>query len=122
MGPEAKLYKNLKENLGGFIWNRIENISIVGMPDVLGYNRFKRFFTLELKVTKSNTIKFSPHQIAFHLTHSNGTFILIKHLGQRGLKLFPGSVIQELKDKGFKTKEIADSWTTIQVALDAWRL
>jgi Holliday junction resolvase len=92
------------------------------MPDVLGYNRFKRFFTLELKVTKSNTIKFSPHQIAFHLTHSNGTFILIKHLGQRGLKLFPGSVIHELRDKGFKTKEIADSWPKIQVALDAWRL
>ena len=122
MGPEAKLYKNLKENLGGFIWNRIENLSIVGMPDVLGYNRFKRFFTLELKVTKSNTIKFSPHQIAFHLTHSNGTFILVKHLGQRGLKLFPGSTIHELRDKGFKTKAIADSWPKIQVALDAWRL
>ena len=122
MTPERKLYNDLKKKTHGIIWNRIENLSIPGMPDVLGYKANRKFFTVELKVAKSNKVKFSPHQIAFHLTHSNGTFILIKHLGQRGLKLFPGSMITELRDKGFKTKEIADSWPKIQIALDAWRL
>ena len=122
MGPERKLWHELKRNTPQIKWTRLENTSLLGTPDLLGYNSSGQFFTVELKVTKSNKIKFSPHQIAFHLAHSNGTFILVKHLGQRGLKLFPGSMITELRDKGFKTKEIADSWPKIQVALDAWRL
>ena len=119
---ERQLWKKLKNESKRITWTRLENWALFGTPDLLGYAPSGNFFTLELKVTKSNTIKFSPHQIAFHLAHSNGTFILVKHLGQRGLKLFPGSVIHELRDNGFKTKAIADSWTTIQVALDAWRL
>ena len=56
MGPEAKLYKKLKKNTPRIIWNRIENLSVLGMPDLLGYNTSGTFFTVELKVTSGNKI------------------------------------------------------------------
>ena len=115
MGPEAKLYKNLKRNTPRIIWNRIENLSLLGMPDVLGYNSSGYFFTVELKVSKGNSVKFSPHQIAFHLSHLKNTFILIDALGQRCIKLFPGSMVRELSTKGHRSGwPLADSWSEIQ--------
>ena len=102
MGPEAKLYKKLKKNTPSIIWNRIENLSVVGMPDLLGYNSFGHFFTVELKITRANKLKFSPHQIAFHVAHPKNTFILAEALGPRSVKLFRGSRIRELAACGFK--------------------
>jgi len=105
MGPEAKLYKKLKKNTPSIIWNRIENLSIPGMPDLLGYNNSGHFFTVELKVTSGNKIKFSPHQIAWHVAHPHNTFIIAEALGPRSSKLiqmFSGSRIRELAACGFK--------------------
>ena len=99
MGEEQKLYKKLKEFTPKIIWNRIENLSIPGMPDLLGYNNSGRFFTVELKVTKGRKIRFSPHQIAFHVTHPNNTYILVAALGPRAVnryQMFRGSRIMEL--------------------------
>ena len=105
MGPEAKLYKKLKQKTPRIIWNRIENLSIPGMPDVLGYNTFGTFFTVELKITRANKLKFSPHQIAFHVAHPKNTFIIAEALGPRSSKLihlFRGSRIKELAACGLK--------------------
>ena len=102
MGPEAKLYKKLKQKTPGIIWNRIENLSILGMPDLLGYNNSGHFFTVELKVAKGNKLKFSPHQIAWHVAHSHNTFILAEALGPRLVKLFRGSRIRELNACGLE--------------------
>ena len=102
MGPEAKLYKKLKAKSPKIIWTRIENLSLLGCPDLLGYNTSKHFFTVELKITKANKLKFSPHQIAFHVAHPHNTFILAEALGPRLVKLFPGSRIRELAACGFK--------------------
>ena len=102
MGPEAKLYKKLKTKSPGIIWTRIENLSLLGTPDVLGYNSSGHFFTVELKVTKGNKLKFSPHQIAFHVAHPHNTFILAEALGPRLVKLFHGSRIRELAACGLK--------------------
>ena len=102
MGPEAKLYKKLKQKTPRIIWNRIENLSILGMPDLLGYNTFGTFFTVELKITRANKLKFSPHQIAFHVAHPHNTFIIAEALGPRLVKLFRGSRIRELAACGFK--------------------
>ena len=102
MGPEAKLYKKLKQKTPRIIWNRIENLSILGMPDLLGYNSSGHFFTVELKITRANKLKFSPHQIAFHVAHPKNTFILAEALGPRLVKLFRGSRIRELAACGFK--------------------
>jgi len=99
VGAEAKLYKKLKAYTPQIIWNRIENLSIPGMPDLLGYNNSGTFFTVELKVTKGRKLRFSPHQIAFHVTHPNNTFILAEALGPRAVnryQMFRGSRIMEL--------------------------
>lgn len=99
MGAEQKLYKKLKAKTPKIIWNRIENLAIPGMPDLLGYNTNSHFFTVELKVTKGRKIKFSPHQIAFHVKHPNNTFIIAETLDPRALNrfhLFRGSRIMEL--------------------------
>ena len=102
MGPEAKLYKKLKKATPRIIWNRIENLSLPGMPDLLGYNNSGHFFTVELKITRANKLKFSPHQIAWHVAHPQNTFILAEALGPRLVKLFHGSRIRELAACGFK--------------------
>ena len=102
MGPEAKLYKKLKTKTPSIIWNRIENLSLLGCPDLLGYNTSGHFFTVELKVARANILKFSPHQIAFHVAHPLNTFILAEALGPRLVKLFHGSRIRELAACGFK--------------------
>ena len=105
MGPEAKLYQKLRKNSKGIIWNRIENLSSLGTPDLLGYNTFGHFFTVELKVTQGNKLKFSAHQIAFHKSHPKNSFILAEALGPRSSKLvhmFRGSRITELEACGLK--------------------
>ena len=103
MGAEQKLYRKLKVATPKIIWNRVENLSVVGMPDLLGYNTNGHFFTVELKVTKSKKVKFSPHQIAFHVTHPKNSFILVQTLGPRSInrfQLYPGSGILALEASG----------------------
>ena len=102
MGPEAKLYKKIKRNFKSISLIRLENNSLLGTPDLLACNTSGHFFTIELKVTKGNKIRFSPHQIAFHVKHPNNTFICIQHLGSGAVKLFRGSRIEELVACGFK--------------------
>ena len=105
MGAEQKLYKKLKAATPKIIWNRVENLSIPGMPDLLGYNDSGTFFTVELKVTKGRKIRFSPHQIAFHVTHPKNTFILVQTLGpcsSNRFHLYRGSRIMELVACGLK--------------------
>jgi len=105
MGPEAKLYQKLRKKSSGIIWTRLENLSVLGCPDVLGYNTSGHFFTVELKVTRGNKLKFSPHQIAFHKTHPKNTFIIAEARGPRSSKLvhmYRGSRIRELAACGLK--------------------
>ena len=100
MGPERKLYKKIKSKLPQFSWIRLENNSLLGTPDLLGYNNSGHFFTVELKVCKGNKIRFSPHQISFHVRHPERTFILLKTLGPLAIKLYEGKDILELVAKG----------------------
>ena len=107
MGPEAKLYQKLRKNSKGILWTRLENLSSLGTPDLLGYNSFGTFFTVELKVTQGNKLKFSSHQIAFHKSHPKNTFIIAEALGPRSSKLvhmYRGSRIIKLAACGLKLK------------------
>ena len=115
MGPEAKFYQKLKKNFKSISLIRLENNSLLGTPDILACNTSGHFFTIELKVTKGNKIKFSPHQLAFHVKHPKNTFICIQHLGQGTVKLFRGSRILELEACGFKLE-------ACRLGLDACRL
>ena len=118
MKLESKFYNELKRITPQIRWTRIENTSVFGTPDLLGYNASGRFFTVELKVARSNSVKLSPHQIAFHVTHPKNSFILVKSLGQRSVKLYPGSVIRELVASGLALEplclglEACGSWFT----------
>ena len=102
MGPERKLWHELKRNTPQITWTRLENTSLLGTPDLLGYNSSGKFFTVEVKTTLANKIKFSPHQIAFHITHPKNSYILAKSLVQRDLKLFEGTQIKQLVACGFR--------------------
>ena len=118
MGPERKLYQNLKRNTPQITWTRLENFAGLGTPDLLGYNDFGRFFTVELKVVKGKKIRFSPHQISFHHTHKKNTYILAQTLGQGSVKLFPGSAILELVAGGYACSlQLAASWAEVREAL-----
>ena len=119
MGPERKLYQKVKKNITTISWIRLENLSLSGTPDLLGYNNSGHFFTIELKVTKGNKIRFSPHQIAFHIRHPNNTYIMVQHLGSGCLKLFRGSRIKELVACGFKLEACCLGLEACRLELEA---
>ena len=96
MKPETKFYAQIKKNFKQFSLIRLENLSLPGTPDLLVYNNSGHFFTLELKVTKTNKVRFSPHQIAFHVKHPDNTFILVFDARDKSQKLYEGSRIREL--------------------------
>ena len=102
MKPERKFWLEVKKNTPTICWNRIENLAVPGLPDVLGYNKHQHFFTVELKVTRGNKIRFSPHQIGFHVRHPKNTFILVKSLISRDWKLYEGKRIRELVTRGLE--------------------
>ena len=102
MKPEAKFYAKVKKTIKDISWIRLENNSLHGTPDLLGYNNSGHFFTVELKVCKGNRIRFSPHQISFHIKHPHNTFIMVEHLGSGTVKLFRGQRILELEACGLE--------------------
>jgi len=100
--PETKFYGNVKKNIKNISWIRVENLSVPGTPDLLGYNNNGHFFTVELKYTKTNKVTFSPHQIAFHVKHPQNTFILVQDACCMMPKLYEGKNIRELAACGLK--------------------
>ena len=124
MGPEAKLYQKLKKNWNQFSFNRLENSSLLGTPDLLVSNTSGHFRTVELKVTRGYKLKFSSHQLAFHLRHPNNTFILAKALGPCSpntspVSMFHGSRIRELAACGLKLDACYSGWDACRLALEA---
>ena len=118
MKLESKFYNELKRITPQIRWTRIENTSVSGTPDLLGYNDSGRYFTVELKVARSNSVRLSPHQIAYHIIHPKNSFILVNALGQRSVKLYSGSVVRELVASGLELEalclglEACGSWFT----------
>ena len=120
MGPETKFYQEIKRKLSDISWTRLENLSTLGTPDLLGCNSSGHFFTVELKVTKSKKIKFSPPQIAFHTRHPHNTFLMVKALGPLpkntfSVSMYRGSRILELAACGLQLE-------ACNLGLDACRL
>ena len=104
--PETQFWHNWKKNTPNIIWTRLENSGAFGTPDLLGYNKNHFFFTVELKVTRSNSVTFSPHQIAFHVLHPENSFILVQTRDPRSVKLYPGSAVRELDACGLKLEPL----------------
>ena len=108
---ERQLWKKLKNETTGISWTRLENWALFGTPDLLGYAPSGRFFTVELKTTGSKKVKFvrfSPHQISFHIKHEKNTFVLVACTLDQGLvRLYPGKKILELVNLGLKLEPLA---------------
>ena len=104
MKLESRFYNELKRITPQIRWTRLENTSVLGTPDLLGYNTNQHFFTVELKVTKTNKVRLSPHQISFHVLHPKNTFILVKT--KTDCHLYSGNQVRELFENGLSVKPI----------------
>ena len=105
---ERQLWRKLKNESKRITWTRLENWALFGTPDLLGYTSSGTFFTVELKVTaprKPNFVRFSPHQISFHITHKKNTFILVACALDQLVRLYSGSQVPELVDSGIRELE-----------------
>ena len=108
MKLEKDLWRELKRIKSKISWTRLENRSLLGTPDLLGYNDLGRFFLVELKLTKVNKIRFSPHQIAFFVRHPKNSFVLVAGSPDPKLvRLYPGHRILELVTSGLKLEPLA---------------
>ena len=105
---ESELWRYWKKNTPQIRWTKIENTSHLGTPDLLGYNKNRTFFTVELKVTKRHQLKFSPHQIAFHIQHPKNSFILATQLVDEVIKLYEGKQVESLATRGLKLEPICN--------------
>ena len=107
---ERQLWKKLKNESPAISWTRLENWALFGTPDLLGYSPSGNFFTVELKSTatkKDYKVRFSPHQISFHLKHKKNTFILVACALDQLVRLYPGSRILELVSLGTRLEPLA---------------
>ncbi|SVB58379.1 uncharacterized protein METZ01_LOCUS211233 [marine metagenome] len=107
---ERQLWKKLKNATPSISWTRLENWALFGTPDLLGYASSGNFFTVELKSTtlkNPNFVRFSPHQISFHIKHKKNTFVLVACALDQLVRLYPGSGILELVDSGLKLEPLA---------------
>ena len=107
---ERQLWRKLKNESKRISWTRLENWALFGTPDLLGYTPSGNFFTVELKVTtvrNRNFVRFSPHQISFHIKHKKNTFILVACALDQLVRLYSGSQIRELVDSGIRLEPLA---------------
>ena len=102
------MWRELKGIKSKISWTRLENRSLLGTPDLLAYAPSGTFFTVELKVTKGYRIRFSPHQISFHVKHNLNTFILVACTLDQLVRLYPGAWILDLQQKGLKLEPLRE--------------
>ena len=120
MKLESKLWQKIKKKTPNITWTRVESWASFGFPDLVGYTEKQGFFTVELKVTRSKKLVFSPHQIAFHVKHPTDTYILVQPHDQRFPKLFPGAAVQDLAACGLPLEAWClplEDWTKLEACL-----
>ena len=107
---ERQLWRKLKNATTSISWTRLENWALFGTPDLLGYTSLGTFFTVELKSTSpknAQSVRFSPHQISFHIKHKKNTYVLVACALDQLVRLYPGSRIRELVDSGTRLEPLA---------------
>ena len=73
-----------------------------------------------VQLTSVNKIRFSPHQIAFHMKHKLNTFILVACSPDKGkVRLYPGSRILELVDSGLKLEPLREGLDACVLELES---
>ena len=120
VGLERDLYKKLKREIKSISWIRLENRVLLGTPDLMAYSPNEHFFTLELKVAKSNKVQLSPHQVSFHMKHKTNTFVLVACDPKLGAyRLYPGARILELEACGLKLEPLSVGWDACRLKLES---
>ena len=115
MKPETNLWKKLKKNTPKIDWTRLESWASFGVPDLLGYHDSCGFFMVELKVTKTSKVSFSPHQKLFHLTKTKRNFILLEDTSLRVIKLYESKSIHGLLSDHRETPSLTNNdWDHLQ--------
>ena len=115
MKPESKFWKLIKKNTPKIQWTRLESWASFGVPDLIGYHDSCGFFMVELKVTKTKKVHFSPHQKMFHLTRTQRNFILLRDASLGAIKLYESTAIPGLLTDHRETPSLAiDDWDHIQ--------
>lgn len=122
--PEKLFWQQVRKNLTAFSWIRLESRVNHGIPDVLGTTEEGIYFTVELKVSKSNKVNLSPHQIAYHEERKNApAFILVKSLlkdspRKYGVHLYAPEQARELSVLGLSLPPLCLSspvdWSKVQ--------
>ena len=108
---ETNFWKSVKKLLESgeekYLVSRIESYATPGFPDCIVFHKKTGFFTLELKIIQPNgKVRISPLQTAWNKWWGGlgaPVFILVdlpKALKGRWVKLFPGRLAQDLRDKG----------------------
>ena len=119
INSERDLWRKIKNEITTISWIRIENWALLGTPDLLGYSPNGTFFTVELKLTLVNKIRFSPHQVSFHVKHVKNTFVLVACTPDKGkVRLYPGSEIISLVREGLSLSPQACGWDACRLALE----
>ena len=117
--PESKFWQQIKKSLPDISFTRLENLSSLGTPDVLCQNKNGTFFTLELKVTKTNSVRISPHQISFHIRHPKNTFILVLDTRLSLPKLYEGASCLQLVACGLKLEPLCETLEACRLKLQS---
>ena len=122
--PESLFWQQVKKNLKAFSFIRLESWVNHGIPDVLGTTREGIYFTVELKVTKSNRVSFSPHQISYHEERKNSpAFIMVKRVLDSSprnpqIYIYSSDQVLSLDKQGLKTPPLSLSnpvnWSFVQ--------
>tara|TARA_R110000787_G_scaffold52029_1_gene122797 strand:- start:309 stop:737 length:429 start_codon:yes stop_codon:yes gene_type:complete len=125
--PEKLFWQQVRKNLTEFSWIRLESRVNHGIPDVLGCTKEGIYFTTELKVTKSNKVNLSPHQIAYHEERKNScAFILVKRLLESNprkstVHIYGAEQVRDLAVKGLIVPSLSSSdpinWSFVQEQL-----
>ena len=125
--PEKLFWQQVRKNLNKFSWIRLESRVNHGIPDVLDTTEEGIYFTVELKVSKSNKVNLSPHQIAYHEERKNApAFILVKSLlkdspRKYGVHLYAPEQVRELAVHGLSLPPLLLSspadWPLVQEQL-----
>ena len=115
MKQESKFWKLIKKNTPKIQWTRLESWASFGVPDLLGYHDNCGFFLVELKVTKTPKVSFSPHQKLFHFTRTKRNFILLRDASLGAIKLYESTALPGLLVDHRETPSLAmNDWDHVQ--------
>jgi len=85
---------------------RLESRATQGVPDVLILDSDGNWHLVELKTTQNNSVRISPHQVAFATKHAHGScWIAVKH--PAGVSLYRGDCVMDLRLDGLDSEPTA---------------